>query len=51
MKRTYRPSRIVRKRRHGLDQEWKKRVAAKSLQEEEQKVEKKYQLKFSNDQI
>ena len=36
-----------------LDQEWKKRMAAKSLQEEEQKVEKDYLLNLcsKNDQI
>ena len=34
-----------------LDQEWKKKVAAKLLQEEGQKVEKKYQLKSSSQMI
>ena len=36
-----------------LDPEWKKRVEEKLLQEEDQKVEKKYPLKLSsqNDQI
>ena len=34
-----------------LDREWKKKVAAKLLQEEEQKVEKKYRLKPSSQMI
>ena len=34
-----------------LDREWKKKVAAKHLQEEEQKVEKKYRLKSSSQMI
>ena len=34
-----------------LDREWKKKVAAKLLHEEEQKVEKKYRLKSSSQMI
>ena len=34
-----------------LDREWKKKVDAKLFQEEEQKVEKKYQLKSSSQMI
>ena len=34
-----------------LDREWEKKVAAKLLQEEEQKVEKKYRLKSSSQMI
>ena len=51
MKRTYQPSRIVRKRRHGFRSRMKKRVAERLLQEEEQKEEKKYLLKLSSKMI
>ena len=53
MKRTYQPSKIVRKRRHGFRSRMKKRVGEKLFQEEEQKEEKNYlhNLSSENDQI
>ena len=46
MKRTYQPSNLVRKRRHGFRREWLLKPADSLLLEEELKVEKLYLLKF-----
>ena len=53
MKRTYQPSRIVRKEGMDLDLEWEEKVVENLLLEEEQKEEKKslHNISSQNDQI
>ena len=46
MKRTYQPSNLVRKRRHGFPQEWPLKLVDNLLLEEELKAEKLFQLKL-----
>ena len=47
MKRTYQPSNLVRKRRHGLELEWPRKQEGSLSLEEELKEEKHFQHKIS----